>query len=71
MNSQLVSMGVMTDGKKYGIPEGLCFSLPCICRDGNIQVIEGLKWDAFSQSMVARTLKELQEEKEMAFANLK
>lgn len=44
---EFVSMGVITDGKKYGIKEELCFSLPCVCRDGNVQVVEGLKWDKF------------------------
>ncbi|CAD8193045.1 unnamed protein product [Paramecium octaurelia] len=67
-NGTFVSMGVITDGKLYGIKEQVCFSFPCICKDGNIKVVEGLKWDQFQQSMIDKTLKELLEEKDMAFS---
>lgn len=45
MDRDIVSMGVITDGKKYGLPGDICFSLPCLCKDGNIEVVEGLKWE--------------------------
>lgn len=64
-------MGVITDGKKYGIQEEVCFSMPCVCRNGNIEVVEGFKWDGFSEGMIAKTLKELLEEKEMAMSVVK
>jgi malate dehydrogenase len=62
---------VITNGKQYGVPEGLNFSFPTTSEGGRITVFEGLPWDDFSKKMVAITLKELQEEKQMAFEYLK
>jgi len=61
-----VSMGVNTTGEDYGIPAGLCFSMPCVCRNGDWQVVKGIKWEEAIAARVAVTLKELQEEKELA-----
>jgi len=30
---EFVSMGVMSDGS-YGIPEGICYSFPVVCKNG-------------------------------------
>ncbi len=49
-------MGVIVEGKWYGLPDKICFSLPCVCQDGKFKVVEGLKWDAFSKSMIDKTL---------------
>ena len=64
-------MGVITQNGVYGLPDGLNFSLPCNTKDGKYSVVEGLKWDDFSKGMIEKTLKELKEQKEMAFAYLK
>lgn len=56
-------MAVIVEGKKYGLPDKVCFSLPCTCEDGRFKVVEGLQWDAFSKSMIEKTLNELLEEK--------
>jgi hypothetical protein len=29
-------MGVYSDGKSYGVPEGLVFSFPCQCFNGSV-----------------------------------
>ncbi|MEM7027313.1 MAG: malate dehydrogenase [Pseudomonadota bacterium] len=58
-----VSMGVSSDGS-YGIPEGLMFSFPCICQDGDYSIVQGLEIDEFGQQMLDITRKELEEERD-------
>jgi len=53
---------VPSDGS-YGIPEGLIFSFPVICKDGDYQIVQGLEFDEFGQSKIDATQKELEEEK--------
>ena len=36
---EYVSMGIITDGKSYGIPKDLNFSFPCICKNGVFNVV--------------------------------
>jgi len=65
-DGEWVSMGVMTNGNKYGLDENLCFSLPCKCKDFKYEVVNGLKWDEFSQQKIKITEKELLEERKDA-----
>lgn len=58
-----VSMGVPSDGS-YGIPEGLMFSFPCTCNDGEYNIVQGLEIDDFGQQMLDATRKELEEERD-------
>jgi malate/lactate dehydrogenase len=62
-----VSMGVISDGKKYDVEEGLCFSLPCKTKGFDYEVVD-LEIDDFSKEKLAVTKKELLEEKEEAFS---
>ena len=57
-----VSMGVPSDGS-YGIPEGLIFSFPVTCKDGDYRIVQGLEIDEFGQLKMDATQKELEEEK--------
>lgn len=57
-----VSMGVMSDGS-YGIPEGVVFSHPVRCQNGQYEMVRDLEIDAFSQEKIAISLAELQEER--------
>ena len=59
-----VSMAVASDGS-YSIPEGIMFSFPTRCQQGEYQIIQDLEMDAFSQEMLTKTLIELQQECEM------
>jgi len=36
------SMAVFSDGNPYGIPDGLVFSFPCICKDKQWKLVEGI-----------------------------
>jgi len=61
-----VSMGVFTDGSKYGVPAGICYSLPCKCAGGEWTVVDGLPIDDFSRAAMDKTKAELEEELELA-----
>jgi len=58
-----VSMGVYSDGS-YGITEGLIYSFPCTCQDGDWKIIQGLEISDFSREKMTATENELNEEKE-------
>ncbi|MFL0808920.1 MAG: malate dehydrogenase [Agarilytica sp.] len=58
-----VSMGVYSDGS-YGIEEGLIYSFPCVCKDGDWQIVQGLEIDDFSRERMTATEQELKEERD-------
>ena len=58
-----VSMGVPSDGS-YGIPEGLIYSYPVTCRNGEYQIVQGLSIDEGSRKRMTATENELKEERE-------
>lgn len=61
-----VSMAVISDGNKYGVPEGLMYSFPVNCSNGSWSIVEGLPINDFSRQMMDATAKELSEEKQDA-----
>ncbi len=61
-NGRWVSMGIASDGS-YGVPEGIVFGVPAICSGGTYTVVKGLEIDAYAQSMLDITLKELLDER--------
>lgn len=56
------SMGVPSDGS-YGIAPGVIYSYPCVCKDGNYSIVQGLEINDFSRERMAATDKELREER--------
>lgn len=58
-----VSMGIYSDGS-YGITEGLIYSFPCRCKDGQWEIVQGLDIGEFSQGRMAATEQELTEERD-------
>jgi len=56
-------MAVSSDGNTYGVPEGLVYSFPVVCRDGKYEVVNGLKVSAESQARLDKTTAELLEER--------
>ncbi len=58
-----VSMGVYSDGS-YGIEEGLIYSFPCVCKDGDWEIVQGVEINDFSRTKMTATEKELQEERD-------
>jgi malate dehydrogenase len=57
-----VSMGVASDGS-YGIPEGVVYSHPVRCRNGEYEIVQGLEIDDFSRQKMTASLNELLEER--------
>jgi len=57
------SMGIPADGS-YGIKEGIVYSYPVTCKDGDYQIVQGLSVDEFSRKRMSLTESELREERE-------
>ena len=57
-----VSMGVPSDGS-YGVPEGLMSSFPCVCRDGDWAIVQGLEIDNYSRAKIDTSVAELEDER--------
>ena len=58
-----VSMAVASDGS-YGIPVDTMYGFPVTCSGGDYSLVRGLEIDAFSRTMMDRTLQELNEERD-------
>jgi malate dehydrogenase len=59
-----ISSGVLSDGKHYGVPEGIVSSFP-VRSDGKggWEIVEGLKINDFARGKIDASVKELQEER--------
>ena len=60
-NGKWVTMGIASDDQ-YGIPKDTMFGFPVTCSGGEYKVVQDLPIDAFSQTCINKTLKELQDE---------
>ena len=58
-----VSMGVPSDGS-YGVPEGLISSFPCVVRDGEWEIVQGLEIDDYSRAKIDVSIAELEWERD-------
>lgn len=67
--NEWVSMAVFTEGKPYGIPDGIIYSFPCtVGPDHSWKIVEGLEITDFSREKMDATALELTEEKNSAFS---
>jgi len=57
------SMGVYSDGS-YGIQEGLIYSFPCVCKNGDWEIVQGVDVNEFSRAKMEATEQELAEERD-------
>lgn len=58
------SIAMYSDGKTYGIPEGLMFSVPCTSKNGKWEIVQGLSLDdEVSQARMKKTTDELLSER--------
>ncbi len=63
---EVFSSCVASDGNPYGIPEGLIFSFPCRSNgDGTYEIVPGFELDECLTEGVAKTVAELESEKEV------
>jgi malate dehydrogenase len=58
-----ISMAVPADGS-YGIKEGVVYSYPVTCANGDYKIVQGLAIDDFSRKRMDATDKELREERD-------
>ncbi|MEY3588377.1 MAG: hypothetical protein RJA47_973, partial [Actinomycetota bacterium] len=58
-----VSMAIPSDGS-YGVPEGIISSFPCVCRNGEYSIVQGLEIDAYSRGKIDASVAELVEERD-------
>jgi malate dehydrogenase len=58
-----VSMAVPSDGS-YGIPEGVIYSYPVTCKNGEYSIVQGLQVNEFSRERMQLTHRELLEERD-------
>src|SRR5690606_15884598 len=58
-----VSMGVYSDGS-YGIQQGLIYSYPCVCNNGDWEIVQGLAVNDFSRARMQASEQELAEERD-------
>jgi malate dehydrogenase len=58
-----VSMSVPSDGS-YGVPEGIISSFPCVCKDGNYEIVQGLDIGEFSRLKIDASAAELVAERD-------
>jgi malate dehydrogenase len=58
-----VSMAVPSDGS-YGIPEGVIYSYPVTCKNGEYTIVQGLEVNDFSREKMSATHRELLEERD-------
>jgi malate dehydrogenase len=58
-----VSMGIPADGS-YGIGDGIIYSYPVTCSDGEYRIVEGLDINDFSRQRMDATEAELREERD-------
>lgn len=59
-----VSMSVASDGS-YGISEGVMFSFPVTCSNGEYEIVQGLNLDELSRSRLNKSRDELLSEREV------
>jgi len=62
-DGSVVSMAVYSDGS-YGIEEGLIYSFPCTCTEGEWTIVKGLAINDFSRSKMTVTEEELRQERD-------
>jgi malate dehydrogenase len=55
-------MAVPSDGS-YGIEQGVIYSYPCVCKDGDYKIVPGLEIDEFSRARMDASHQELCEER--------
>jgi len=61
-DSDWVSMAIPSDGS-YGINEGIIYSFPVICAEGNYEIVQALEMNGFSEDCLRASEAELLEER--------
>ena len=62
-DGRIVSVALPSEGW-YGVPEGIVFSFPCRCEDGEVIVVDDLAVDTFAQAKIDENVTALLEERD-------
>lgn len=62
-DGRIVSVALPSEGW-YGVPEGIVFSFPCRCEDGEVIVVDDLSVDTFAQAKIDENVTALLEERD-------
>jgi malate dehydrogenase len=62
--NETVSIAKVSNGE-YGVDKGLIFSMPCVVKNGEINVVENRTHDAFGKAAFEKTLEELRSERDV------
>ncbi|MDG2175761.1 MAG: malate dehydrogenase [Gammaproteobacteria bacterium] len=62
-DGKIVSMAIPSDGS-YGIDEGLVYSYPVTCANGEYTIVQGLEINDFSRGLMDKSANELAEERD-------
>jgi len=65
-SGEWVSMGVYSDGTNYDVPEGIFFSFPVVCKDGEYEIVKGLQIGEVAKEKIKICADDLVEEKSEA-----
>jgi len=64
-SNEVQSISFLSDGKTYGVPEGLIFSFPVTTKNGKYEVVKGLNLDdEVSRAKIKKTTDELLSERQ-------
>ena len=58
-------MAVPSNGE-YGVPKGIVYSFPCVTKNFQWKIVQGLQIDDWSRQKMEITAKELLDERKMA-----
>lgn len=61
-SGEWASMGVYSDGTSYNIPEGIFFSCPVTCKNGEYEIVKHLELDEIAKTKLKVCVDELLEE---------
>lgn len=63
-SDRTVSMGIILDEERYGVPAGLCYSMPTVCKGlGVYEVVEDLTFNENQKKRISEGVDELLKEK--------
>jgi len=65
-NGEMVSMSVYSDGTHYDVPEGIFFSFPVKCKEGDFEIVKGLQIGETTKEKIKACIEDLLEEKSEA-----
>ncbi len=61
---KIVSMGVIVNKDVYGLEQGICFSLPCICSgSGEFKIIDNIELNEYQRMRIQEGCQELIKER--------